>query len=97
LKILFLRKTVTSQKKIRKQVKKLPLGVKENLFALLLDIEIDGPVRGNWPNYGKLGRNRHHCHLKKGHPTYVAVWEVKEYQIKLVELTYVGSHEKAPY
>lgn len=89
--------TVTSQKKVRKQVKKLPLGVKENLFALLLDIEIDGPVRGNWPNYGKLGRNRHHCHLKKGHPTYVAVWEVKEYQIKLVELTYVGSHEKAPY
>jgi hypothetical protein len=89
--------TVTSQKKVRKQVKKLPLGVKENLFALLLDIEIGGPVRGNWPNYGKLGRNRHHCHLKKGHPTYVAVWEVKEYQIKLVELTYVGSHEKAPY
>ena len=89
--------TVTSQKKVQKQVKKFPLGVKENLFALLLDIEIDGPVRGNWPNYGKLGRNRHHCHLKKGHPTYVAVWEVKEYQIKLVELTYVGSHEKAPY
>ena len=89
--------TVTSQKKVRKQVKKLPLSVKENLFALLLDIEIDGPVRGNWPNYGKLGGNRHHCHLKKGHPTYVAVWEVKEYQIKLVELTYVGSHEKAPY
>ena len=89
--------TVTSQKKVRKQVRKLPLSVKEKLFALLLDIEIDGPVRGNWPNYGKLGRNRHHCHLKKGHPTYVAVWEVKEYQIKLVELTYVGSHEKAPY
>jgi len=89
--------TVTSQKKVWKQVRKLPLSVKKNLFALLLDIEIDGPVRGNWPNYGKLGRNRHHCHLKKGHPTYVAVWEVKEYQIKLVELTYVGSHEKAPY
>lgn len=89
--------TVTSQKKVRKQVRKLPLSVKKNLFALLLDIEIDGPVRGNWPNHGKLGRNRHHCHLKKGHPTYVAVWEVKEYQIKLVELTYVGSHEKAPY
>lgn len=89
--------TVTSQKKVQKQVRKLPLSVKEKLFALLLDIEIDGPVRGNWPNYGKLGRNRHHCHLKKGHPTYVAVWEVEEYQIKLVELTYVGSHEKAPY
>jgi hypothetical protein len=31
-------------------------------------------------------------HLKKGHPTYVAVWEVKDYEIKLVEVTYVGEH-----
>ncbi len=89
--------TVTSKKKVSKQVGKLPLAVKENLFTLLLDIERNGPIRGNWPNYGKLGKNRHHCHLKKGQPTYVAVWEVKNNQIKLVEVTYVGSHEKAPY
>jgi hypothetical protein len=88
---------VTSKKKVQKQVGKLPLNVKESLFTLLLDIERNGPVRGNWSNYGKLGRNRHHCHLKKGHPTYVAVWEVKDYEIRLVEVTYVGSHEKAPY
>jgi hypothetical protein len=89
--------TVTSKKRIQKQVGKLPLNVKEGLFTLFLDIERNGPIRGNWSNYGKLGRNRHHCHLKKGHPTYVAVWEVKDYEIKLVEVTYVGSHEKAPY
>lgn len=54
-------------------------------------------MRGNWPNYSKLGKNRHHCHLKKGHPTDVAVWEVKDDQIKPVEVTHVGSHEKARY
>lgn len=61
------------------------------------DIEVDGPVRGDWPNYGKLASGRHHCHLKKGNPTYVAVWEVRDKKIKLVEVTYVGTHEKAPY
>lgn len=55
-------------------------------------------MRGNWPNYGKLGENRHHCHLKKGRPTYVAVWEVAETgEIRLIEVTYVGTHERAPY
>ncbi len=88
---------VTSKKTVKKQIKKLPIAVKESLFALLLEIEKQGPMRGNWPNYGKLGKNRHHCHLKKGHPTYVAVWEIKDNQIKLVEVIYVGSHEKAPY
>ena len=89
--------TIISKKKIRKQIAKLPLAVKESLFALLLEIETGGPVRGNWHNYGKLGRHRHHCHLRKGRPTYVAVWEVTNGQIKLVEVIYVGSHEKAPY
>jgi len=88
---------VTSKKTVKKQIKKLPIAVKESLFALLLEIEKQGPMRGNYPNYGKFGKNRHHCHLKKGHPTYVAVWEIKDNQIKLVEVIYVGSHEKAPY
>lgn len=88
---------VTSKKSAKKQINKLPIAVKESLFALLLEIEKQGPVRGNWPNYGKLGKNRYHCHLKKGHPAYVAVWEIKDNQIKLVEVIYVGIHEKAPY
>jgi hypothetical protein len=62
---------------------------------LLSDIEAGGPVRGNWPNYSRLGPRRHHCHLKKGRPTYVAVWE--EIGTRLVEVTYAGTQEKAPY
>ena len=88
---------VVSKKKVKKQVAKLPVGIKERLFALLLEMEKAGPVRGNWPNYGKIGNDRHHCHLKKGTPTYVAVWDVVDNRIKLIEVIYVGSHEKAPY
>ncbi|WP_338032555.1 hypothetical protein [Desulfocurvibacter africanus] len=63
----------------------------------MLEIEKEGPVRGNWPNYSKLGPEKHHCHLKKGNPTYVAVWEERDRQVRLVEVTYAGTHEKAPY
>lgn len=37
-----------------------------------------------------------HCHLRKGHPTYVACWEA-DVQAKKIEVFYVGSHEDAPY
>jgi len=47
------------------------------------------------PNYSALGGDRHHCHLKKGHPTYVAVWRVVAE--KTVEIIYAGTHESAPY
>ncbi|MCL1886740.1 MAG: cytotoxic translational repressor of toxin-antitoxin stability system [Betaproteobacteria bacterium] len=67
------------------------------LAALMGEIEMKGPVRGNWPNYSKLADRRHHCHLKKGKPTYVAVWEAFETGIRIVEVTYAGTHEKAPY
>lgn len=75
----------------------LPLRVQQSLVALIREIEVGGPVRGNWPNYGKLGLTRHHCHLKRGRPTYVAVWEVRDSKQRLVEVTYVGTHERAPY
>ncbi|WP_237707634.1 hypothetical protein [Desulfocurvibacter africanus] len=52
------------------------------------------------PHFGKL-KNRpgevYHCHLNKGRPTYVAVWQVLDKVVCLVEVTYVGTHEKAPY
>ncbi|MDM8526090.1 hypothetical protein QUF80_22170 [Desulfococcaceae bacterium HSG8] len=89
--------TVTAKKKIRKQVEKLPPKVKKLLARLLAEIRSYGPVRGNWHNYSSLGGNRHHCHLKKGQPTYVAVWEVTDREIRLIEVSYVGTHEKAPY
>lgn len=89
--------SVEVSRKVAKALPALPVKVRKTLVLLLREIEEEGPVRGNWSNYGKLDVQRHHCHLKKGHPTYVAVWEVKDKKIRLVEVTYVGTHEKAPY
>ncbi len=88
---------VTATKKAKKQIPRLPESIMKKIAALIRDIENDGPVRGNWPNYSFMGQNRHHCHIKKGRPTYVAVWEVTDKKINLVEVKYVGTHEKAPY
>lgn len=87
---------VTINKAVEKRLAKLPGKVLDALSRLLADIEISGPVRGNWPNYSKLVDGRHHCHLKKGNPTYVAVWSEDKETIT-VEVVYVGTHEKAPY
>jgi len=89
--------TVTLFKKARKSILLLPERVRKTLAFLIKEIELTGPVKGSWPNYSKLGKTRHHCHLKKGNPTYVAVWEIKDKKIRLVEVTYAGTHEKAPY
>lgn len=89
--------TVRASRRVEKQVRKLPEEIRHVLFALLTDIEENGPVQGAWPNYGKLGKTRHHCHLKIGRPTYVAVWEVRDNEVRLIELTYAGTHQGAPY
>lgn len=82
--------------KAAKQHERLPLSVKEMFGFLAKEIEFLGPVRGNWKNYGKLGPDLHHCHIKSGRPTFVACWRVNK-NIRLVEVYYVGTHEKAPY
>ena len=89
--------SVNLSKKAVKALKKLPENVKISFIALIREIEANGPVRGNWPNYSRLGGNRHHCHLRKGKTTYVAVWQVIDKEIRIVEVSYVGTHEKAPY
>lgn len=62
---------------------------------------IKGPFLPDWPNYSKLhgkkGKDRRHCHLQKGRPTYVCCWEVINKERKIIEVYYVGTHEKAPY
>ncbi len=87
---------VTLLRSADKQLPKLPRKVIDRLVQLLSEIESLGPVRGNWPNYSRLGSNRHHCHLRKGRPTYVAVW-LEDKDTITVEVEYVGTHEKAPY
>jgi len=88
--------SVHRAKKVIKSLPHLPGRVKAALFLLLTEIESTSPVRGNWPNYSKLNPVRHHCHLKKGCPTYVAIWEVKDQKINLIEVIYAGTHKKPP-
>jgi hypothetical protein len=79
---------------------KTPIEIETALVRLVRELECLGPAV-NWPNYGKLKNqgksiDRRHCHLKKSRPTWVACWEVKS-EIYLIEVYYVGTHEKAPY
>jgi len=83
--------------KAKKQVIKLPVAIQDAILALAMDMESGGPIRGDWPNFSKLGRDECHCHLKKGKPTYVACWRLIDKKKKLIEVYYVGTHEKAPY
>ncbi len=81
----------------------LPVKFKAIFDLLVKEIEVGGPVRKDWPNYGKLYKgpripdNALHCHLNKGQPRYVVCWIVKDKTFKKVEMFYVGTHEKAPY
>ena len=85
-------------RRVAKVISTLPEPVQDLLRLLLLDLEGQGPVRGNWPNYSKLTGTRHHCHLRKrGRPTYVAVWDVRNREHHVIEVTYVGTRENAPY
>ena len=85
---------VTLSRDAIKAVKRLPKNVQERAFGFMKEIEIMGPVRGDWPIYGKLPGDKHHCHTKKGRPTYVMVWEVMD--PNSVEVNYLGTNERVP-
>lgn len=89
--------TIEFTRQARKQVDRLPAVARSALAALVVDLQENGPTRGDWPNYSKLSGQRHHCHLRKGRPCYVAVWQVTDKEIKLIEVQYAGTHENAPY
>lgn len=80
-------------KKAAKEVAGLPKNDQIKLKALVDEIAILGPVRGNWPNYSKLSEGSHHCHLSY---RWVACWRETENGIS-VEVYYVGSRKEAPY
>lgn len=93
--------TVAFSRRASKQAAMLPDRPRRRLMLLIKGIREFGPARPEMRHYGKLrGTGKlevHHCHLNKGRPTYVAVWEVSDRTVRLVEITYVGSHEDAPY
>ena len=86
--------------KASKQAIKLNKKVVSVLDLLIEDLRENGPFPGkHWPNHGKLEGQKddiRHCRLIKGKPTYVCCWKVDKLQ-KIIEVNYVGSHEKAPY
>ena len=97
---------VTTKKKVKKNMKKLPPEIQVIALALTKDLVRKGVNPGKrWKNYSKLGGKKHHCHLTY---SYVACWEEtgkkivgneknEKKEIKLMEIYYVGSRESAPY
>jgi hypothetical protein len=94
--------TVKLSRKAVKQVEDLKREhpkVYAKVLTLAKEIEISGPWRSNWPNYAPLHgmKDIFHCHVKSGKPTYVACWSIQDKEVKISEIFYVGTHEKAPY
>lgn len=93
--------TVNSTKMADKQAAKLSQKLLLVLSFLFQDLAVNGPALPDWPNYGKLkckkSVDKRHCHLQKGNPTYVCCWEVVDKKRRIIEVYYVGTHEKAPY
>lgn len=81
-----------------KNLRRLPTRIIETFQVLLAEMELTGPIRSKWPHFGKLSqKDCYHCHLYQGRPTYVAVWKVVDKKNIVVEVTYVGTHERAHY
>ncbi|OAI49255.1 hypothetical protein AYO45_03085 [Gammaproteobacteria bacterium SCGC AG-212-F23] len=88
-------------KTVIKQSEKLNANISLALRFLLEELACKGPIIYTWPNFGKLhgtkNIDKYHCHLKKGRPTYVCCWETIDKKKRIIEVYYVGTHEKAPY
>jgi len=95
--------TIEFTNKAKKQISKLSKQAFDALRLLVEDLEYNGRNPGKeWPHYGKLkgtkkGEDLRHCHLVRGKPTYVSCWAVIDKKLKIIEVYYVGTHEKAPY
>jgi mRNA-degrading endonuclease RelE of RelBE toxin-antitoxin system len=87
--------------RVSKSLPDLPPTVRELFEQLLKELRAKGPVAREWPHYGKIKGQKnpaiHHCHLKRGRPTYVSMWWEVKTEGQTIEVTYVGTHEKAPY
>lgn len=85
---------VSVSKKAAKSARKVPKKVQILFQTLLIDLVMDGPIQHEWPNYSRLSNGIYHCHLNYN---YVVVWVEENRELKIIEVTYVGSRENAPY
>ncbi len=81
------------RRKIERRVSKMPMKQQKLLANLVEDLEMKGPLRTEWPGFGKLKGNEYHCHLSH---SWVACWRETETGIE-IEVYYAGSREDAPY
>jgi hypothetical protein len=84
---------VTIKKKVEKSLGDLPEKVQIKFWVLVRELRLLGPIRGNWPNFSKLGSGEYHCHLDTA---WVACWRRQKSAID-IEVYYVGSRKDAPY
>jgi hypothetical protein len=92
--------TVLFTRKADKAKEKLPPGMKLVVRSLYINLHLCGPLQPNWAHFGKLEskkREIYHCHLNKGRPTYIVMWKVLDKKQRIMEISYVGTHENAPY
>jgi mRNA-degrading endonuclease RelE of RelBE toxin-antitoxin system len=86
--------TVVLKKAVQKNLRKLPLNIRQKFEAVAVTLRDNGPTGPHgWLNYSKLGENEYHCHLTYH---YVACWRHDKGTIT-IEVNYVGSRENAPY
>jgi len=84
-----------------KQKEKLPVSIKARLLVLVTELKLEGPIQKEWKHFGRLSGSKkktvYHCHLNSSRPVYVAIWEVRDREAKVLKIIYSGTHEKADY
>jgi len=85
--------------KAKKQIEKLPPGMRDIFYILERELGQEGPRQTEWRNYGLIvnARDVHHCHLNNNHPRYVVVWKVVDHEKKSIEIRFVGTHGGVDY
>ncbi len=71
----------------------MPGNVIANFILLKNELQNKGPFRTNWPHYGKLGKNKFHCHIKAN--KWVVCWEQRNKKELILNIYFAGSHEDA--
>ncbi|MBT4504371.1 MAG: hypothetical protein HOC74_41985 [Gemmatimonadetes bacterium] len=84
---------VIIKKKTLKNIRRMPAPIQKKMANLAEDLRDKGPIRSDWPNFSKLGKNEYHCHLSH---SWVACW-YHERNTVVIEVYYAGSRENAPY
>lgn len=84
---------VIIKRRILRSLQKMPAPIQRKMANLVEDLRERGPIRKDWPNYSRLGKDQYHCHLSF---SWVACWYCERNSI-VIEVYYAGSRENAPY